>query len=254
MENLNKEDIYDVSTENFIGYIFVEDSETYFYGVDKNSGIGLVVEGFGSVEDVFDVVKNSDISLRAFEMHDIESESNVLEAYDESTICELTNNLMIALADIDTYEVVQRYVTENVSCYASSKDAGINKEDRIAIGEDGDDSYMLDDSWRMTSGEYFAVGKMNGLTITFTPTFDTNGEYVYIIKDGLINQFVGGTETLAKEENKALLGAVDCYEEGHFTLWSEAYEGSPITIFLLVSDQTDYQVFAQFGGRNLTKT
>lgn len=251
MDNLKKEDIYQVNTDNFIGYIFVDDAETYFFGVDKNACVGLIIEGFASVEDVFDVVSKSDMSMRAFIDEDVIPEIDIQVSYDESTIDWLASELLIAMGDIDTYDLMKSYVVDNVSCYAYDKKAGSAEEDRVYIGDEKNGYYTVDDTWRMSSGEYFAVGKMKGLTITFNPELDENGNYVYIIRNGVINQFVGGKDTLAKEENQLLLDALNFYGEGYFEMTSDAYIKAPVTVFLFMPDEPGCRAYAQFGGRDL---
>lgn len=251
MDNLKKEDIYKVDTDNFIGYIFVEDNETYFFGVDKNACVGLIIEGFASVEDVFGVVSKSDMSMRAFIDEDVIPEIDIQASYDESTINWLASELLIVIGDINTYDLMKSYAVDNVSCYAYDKQAGSAEEDRIYLADENKSYYMVDDTWRMSSGEYFAVGKMKGLTITFNPELDENGDYVYIIRNGVINQFVGGKDTLAKEENQLLLDALNFYGEGYFEMTSDAYAKAPVTIFLFMPDEPGCRAYAQFGGRDM---
>ena len=146
---------------------------------------------------------------------------------------------------------MKSYVVDNVSCYAYDKKAGSAEEDRVYIGDEKNGYYTVDDTWRMSSGEYFAVGKMKGLTITFNPELDENGDYVYIFRNGVINQFIGGKDTLAKEENQLLLDALNFYGEGYFEMTSDAYTKAPITVFLFMPDEPGCRAYAQFGGRDL---
>lgn len=249
MQNLNKDNIYFAETENMIGYMFVEDAETYFYGIDKNSGLGLMVEGFLSLDDLYKVVSNTDITLRTFEEDDVESEISIQASLDESNIGMLSNDIMLSMADMDIYDLLNGYAVENYACYASDKTAGSEEDDRIITKQfENGDHYIVDDSWREANGEYNPVGKMRGVTITFNPVEDEEGNYVYILKDAVINQFVGGVDTIGKEGNELLLQALTNNDD-ILKVHSDMYHGAPFTVFVAIYEDSSCRVMAQFGGR-----
>ena len=109
---------------------------------------------------------------------------------DDSAMGEVTNAIMLALSDQDIYDEVLFYAcTNNNSCYVDvEKPTGAKvvikgKADAPEVYEYDDDSRRNDEI------EYWAAGKMRGVTITFYPDKDTNASQ-FTLSEGAINAFV----------------------------------------------------------------
>ena len=109
---------------------------------------------------------------------------------DDSAMGEVTNAIMLALSDQDIYDEVLFYAcTNNNSCYVDvEKPTGAKvvikgKADAPEVYEYDDDSRRNDEV------EYWAAGKMRGVTITFYPAKDTNASQ-FTLSEGAINAFV----------------------------------------------------------------
>ena len=109
---------------------------------------------------------------------------------DDSAMGEVTNAIMLALSDQDIYDEVLFYAcTNNNSCYVDvEKPTG---EKVVIKGKaDAPEVYEYDDdSRRNDEVEYWAAGKMRGVTITFYPAKDTNASQ-FTLSEGAINAFV----------------------------------------------------------------
>ena len=111
---------------------------------------------------------------------------------DVSALDEVVNSVQLALADQDIYdEVLEHSVWDNVSCYIDKKNESEFADCKISLkAENGDkkEQYTFGDEARLLDETvYFAAGNMRGLTITFSPTDDSE---TYDFSAGILNKFV----------------------------------------------------------------
>ena len=109
---------------------------------------------------------------------------------DDSAMGEVTNAIMLALSDQDIYDEVLFYArTNNNSCYVDVEKPTAEKV--VIKGKaDAPEVYEYDDDSRRNDEiEYWAAGKMRGVTITFYPDKDTNASQ-FTLSDAVINGFI----------------------------------------------------------------
>ena len=97
---------------------------------------------------------------------------------------------MLALSDQDIYDEVLFYArTNNNSCYVDVEKPTAEKV--VIKGKaDAPEVYEYDDDSRRNDEiEYWAAGKMRGVTITFYPDKDTNASQ-FTLSDAVINGFI----------------------------------------------------------------
>ena len=66
MEECPIDVLYQVETENCYGVFVQEGDEVAFYGMDKNACAFITIEGYGTLQDLFDLIKGMDVSIQAF--------------------------------------------------------------------------------------------------------------------------------------------------------------------------------------------
>jgi prepilin-type N-terminal cleavage/methylation domain-containing protein len=192
---------------------------------------------------------------------------------DDSAMGEVTNAIMLALADQDVYDEVLFYTCkDNKSCYVDSESAGDAKivtKDADKNGEYSDgDQWMLGADARLLDEEEFAfAGVMRGVTITFEPVISTN-KSKFILADGKINgnDLVGKGFTVAQYINTkpVVSEGVTSYEgttptkfklgemttgNGHSYLYNRvrATVGDEIALTSQTYRNSDYTVFIRMG-------
>lgn len=208
---------------------------------------------------------------------------------DDSAMGEVTNAIMLALADQDVYDEVLAYTVKgNYSCYVC--DAITSTSDNTRINTKTSDAnnieYTFGDDARLNDEELFDfAGAMRGVTITFYPEADTN-ESKFVMANGVVNH----NKNTAEDQAKYIMGA----PKGGFTfgkmdtknasgvspahnylynrvratvgdsivLTSQTYRNSPYTVFIrmgstggnFAASQDAIAVYGQWGGTNLDLT
>jgi type IV pilus assembly protein PilA len=137
---------------------------------------------------------------------------------DDSAMGEVTNAIMLALADQNVYDEVLCYTcSNNYSCYRDTKGADNTDEAPAATNkvelknvrggtlgtvETGDQWMYDDDERKADEFAFVADGEMRGVTITFLPHKNSNQSY-FQLSEGKINYmgtFVADGETARELE------------------------------------------------------
>ena len=155
---------------------------------------------------------------------------------DDSAMGEVTNAIMLSLADQDVYDEMLYYVcTGNVSCYIDSN----SEPDKQGLGyiqtrrEDPDGKYkaqyMYNDDCRLKDQTvFYAAGNMSGVTFTFQPERHGNGSK-YIIANAIVNKFVqtdGNTCDQLVQSTNLLATGRDADDVGYkFDIPNYAHQG-----------------------------
>ena len=161
---------------------------------------------------------------------------------DDSAMGEVTNAIMLALADQDVYDEVLCYTcSNNYSCYRDTKGADNTDEapaetnkvelknvrgGTLGTVEAGDHWMYDDDERKADEFAFVADGEMRGVTITFEPESDAN-KAMFILSKGKINgkgvQY-GGESSDAFAPEKYINGASNLPTK--FTLGEMASNGA----------------------------
>ena len=205
---------------------------------------------------------------------------------DTSAMSEVTNAIMLALADQNVYDEVLCYTAaDNKSCYVDSLatyDAGHASYTPTKKSGETVLQYMFgDDARREDENPYAPAGVMRGVTITFEPEQSTN-KSCYVLYNGVINKF-GPTDfiygempdTETNDDDELLLGDMHSFgsPNNHYLynrirstvgdkieLTSQTYRNSEYTVFIRMGttggNQADKQdaiaVYGQWNGTNLS--
>lgn len=181
---------------------------------------------------------------------------------DDSAMDEMVNSVQLALADTDVYdELLTHSVYDNVSCYIDSESEFAHAANKIVLKEaynDKKEQYMFDDTARQLDEiDYWAAGNMRGITITFSPDKESNGD-TYDLEDGLINKFVG--RKMGKlSDSPELYNRVRATIGDTLETTSQTYRNSDYTLFIQLGStggaeavaQDAIKVWGQFSGTNL---
>lgn len=183
---------------------------------------------------------------------------------DDSAMSEVVSAMRLSLADQEIYdEVLEHSVWDNVSCYIDSASESAHTSNKIILKDaygDKVEQYMFNDNARLLDEiDYYAAGNMRGLTITFSPDKESNGD-TYNLKDGILNKFVG-RKTGYLYENPELYNRIRSVIGDTLETTSQTYRNSDYTIFIKVGStggaeavmQDAIQVWGQFSGTNLDK-
>lgn len=180
---------------------------------------------------------------------------------DIKTMDELVNAVQLALTDQEIYdEMIEHSILDNVSCYVDKIQESGCYEKVITKTLDSDpiDQYLYtDDARKLDEVPYYAAGNMRGITITFAPEKSSNTSS-YILKDGVVNKFVG-RNTGYIEENPKLYNAVRSIVGDKVEGVSQTYRNSDFTIFIRMGTtggndanaQDAVIVYGQYNGTNL---
>jgi prepilin-type N-terminal cleavage/methylation domain-containing protein len=201
---------------------------------------------------------------------------------DDSAMGEVTNAIMLALADQDVYDEVLCYTCDNnYSCYiddegAEAKTSDANKvltkdvadDDNDATLVDEGDHFLYNDNERLQDEKaYVPAGLMRGVTITFRPHKSTNKAY-YTLSEGAINDlgkddlnYIFGMPT--DDEDAPVLGmtmgTMSSFDAAHnylynrvratvgdsINLTSQTYRNSEYTVFIRMGTTGGFQADAQ---------
>ena len=181
---------------------------------------------------------------------------------DDSAMDEMVNSVQLALADTDVYdELITHSVYDNVSCYIDSESEFTHASNKIILKEEygnKKEQYMFDDTARQLDEiDYWAAGNMRGVTITFSPNKNSNGD-TYDLKDGVINKFVG--RKLGKlSDSPELYNRIRSIIGDTLETTSQTYRNSDYTLFIQLGTtggaeavaQDAIKVWGQFSGTNL---
>lgn len=179
---------------------------------------------------------------------------------DIKTTDEVVTAVELALADQDVYdELVEHSVWDNVSCYVDKdSESGFNKVVIKETYNGNAEQYKFDDDARQNDEvPYYGAGNMRGLTITLSPTKDSN-ESTYDLSRAIINRFVG-RKTGYLYENEKLYNAIRSVVGDKIYNSSQTYRNSDFTIFIRLGsaggneagNQDATQVWGQYNGTNL---
>jgi type IV pilus assembly protein PilA len=209
---------------------------------------------------------------------------------DDSAMGEVSNAIMLALADQNVYDEVLRYTcTHNSSCYKDGVNAGTtiitkdnNKDtdDAVTTKADGADQWMLDDGARLKDEVAYGFdGDMRGVTITFEPAKGTK-KSTFTIAAGKLNvakttnsAYINGTAPGADYMTLETMSSVDAGTQHYLfnrvratvgdkiELTSQTYRNSNYTVFIRMgttggnqaSNQDAIKVYGQWNGTNLPK-
>ena len=181
---------------------------------------------------------------------------------DTKTTDELVSSVELALSEQDVYdELLEHAVEDNVSCYVDKlNESECTNRVVIKAATDGFSEWYEfgDDDRQADETPYFAGGNMRGVTITFSPVKSSN-ESEYILKDGIINKFVGRNTGYVYENGK-IYNAIRSVMGDVMNNSSQTYRNSDFTIFIRMGttggndaeNQDAVKVYGQFNGTNLT--
>lgn len=180
---------------------------------------------------------------------------------DMKTTDELVNSVELALTDQDVYdELLEHTIEDNISCYVDriNESECTSKTTVKAANDNFSEWYEFsDDDRQADETPYYGAGNMRGVTITFSPVKSSN-ESEYVLKDGVINKFVG-RNTGYLSENEKLYNAIRSIMGDVMNNSSQTYRNSDFTIFIRMgttggneaSQQDAIKVYGQFNGTNL---
>ena len=203
---------------------------------------------------------------------------------DDSAMGEVTNAIMLALADQDVYDEVLAYTVKgNFSSYVDSNVDSSNKADLTVYTKADNSEFNFNADARLADEEmYKFAGAMRGVTITFYPETNTN-ESKFVLANGVVNHLKNGTEAASSYINglpkgTMTFGGMDTkaatveagahnylYNRTRATigdsinLTSQTYRNSPYTVFIRMGStggnqataQDAIAVYGQWGGTNL---
>lgn len=185
---------------------------------------------------------------------------------DYSAMGEVVESATLALSTQSVYdEVLDHSVYDNVSCYVDKNNEAEFSSFKVklkdAMGSRKEQYMFNDEARKLDETVYFAAGNMRGLTVTLSPSSDENGKRVYVLKNGIINKFVG-RKTGYLSENPELYNAIRSVVGDKVVGSSQTYRNSDYTLFIRIGTtggkqeekQDAVQVWGQFNGTNLTKT
>lgn len=185
---------------------------------------------------------------------------------DYSTMGEVVESATLALSTQSVYdEVLDHSVYDNVSCYVDKNNEAEFSSFKVklkdAMGSRKEQYMFNDEARKLDETVYFAAGNMRGLTVTLSPSSDESGKRVYVLKNGIINKFVG-RKTGYLSENPELYNAIRSVVGDKVVGSSQTYRNSDYTLFIRIGTtggkqeekQDAVQVWGQFNGTNLTQT
>ena len=182
---------------------------------------------------------------------------------DVTALEEVNNAVITGLTNVDVLDELHMYSRyNNVSCYIdSNSEIGLNKHITSRPSEEYEQYTFGDETRQANKVIYALAGHMYGVTVTFHPSGEQNNR-VYVIGDGVINEYVNGGSNVKLSDCDALYLVIKQTLGDTISLSSQTYKNSEYTIFIRMSfahsgdvfEQDAVSVYGQYCGTSLHKS
>ena len=170
------------------------------------------------------------------------------------------------------YAAIGDYLVHgNVSCYVDNADVSTYAESaKVTLDNCRNEFYQYNDEARQVKGVEYTntAGNMFGFTVTFYPQ-DVDGVRCYVVKDGILNQFVRDNAdvkyhkevapdystngTFGTMIDSAMFDMVVSVMGETIPVSTDRYKNSPVTAFFYINEMGMLNATYSFGGEFIEK-